>query len=290
MGKLRLAELTSAEARAALAARPAILLPMGSIEEQGPHAPMGDFLLADRIAALIAERATADAGGTVPAALVAPVLPFGFADYFRPVPGGIALRRETLAGLVEDMCRNLLDNGCGPLLVVNGHSGNIPVIDDVTRALKRERGVLIPCLTLWRMVPAAKWAEWRGAEAAAAGLGHGADPVWSCYRHLFPDLCRPDLVPPPAPAPTALGLAVSGFGTVRFEGVDVALPLEVTEVAPTGVFGGDPGLGGPEIGARIVAHLVETGARFVAHLRAQAGAGGDAGGGVGAGSHKEARR
>ena len=41
MNKLRLAELTATEAREALAGNPVILLPMGSHEDQGLHAPGG---------------------------------------------------------------------------------------------------------------------------------------------------------------------------------------------------------------------------------------------------------
>ena len=33
-----------------------IVLPLGSQEEQGPHAPMGDFVVAERIALAAAER------------------------------------------------------------------------------------------------------------------------------------------------------------------------------------------------------------------------------------------
>jgi hypothetical protein len=78
--RLRMAELTSAETRQALAHDPVLLLPLGSFEDQGPHAPMGDFLSADAVAGRIAERATQD--GTP--CLVAPTLPFGAADFFEP--------------------------------------------------------------------------------------------------------------------------------------------------------------------------------------------------------------
>jgi creatinine amidohydrolase len=71
--KVRLGELTGGEAREILASRPVILVPLGSHEDQGPHAPMGDCLFAKRIAELIAERA--NSRGTV--TLVAPVVPFG---------------------------------------------------------------------------------------------------------------------------------------------------------------------------------------------------------------------
>ena len=85
--KYRMGELTAAEARDLLPTRPVVLLPMGSHEDQGPHAPMGDYFSAERMAELIAQRAT-EAGTRT---LVAPVLPFGGADFFGTAPGGIAL-------------------------------------------------------------------------------------------------------------------------------------------------------------------------------------------------------
>ena len=42
------------EARELYPKNPVILLPMGSLEDQGPHAPMGDYLLAEKIAELAA--------------------------------------------------------------------------------------------------------------------------------------------------------------------------------------------------------------------------------------------
>jgi hypothetical protein len=99
MSKVRLSELTGGEAREVLARRPVILLPLGSQEDQGPHAPMGDYLSADAVAARIAAAATAAGTET----LVAPVLPFGGADYFGTMPGGIALGQATLRAVLTDI-------------------------------------------------------------------------------------------------------------------------------------------------------------------------------------------
>lgn len=266
--KLRLGELTSAEARERFARRPVILLPMGSLEEQGPHAPMGDYLLAERLALLIAERAVQQGAD----ALVAPVIPFGYADWFRPVPGGIALRRETLAALLTDTLDSLMTHGLDRVLVLNGHSGNNPTIDEVTRGIKRRGGALVPCLHIWRAL-AQKWPAFAGEAArppagALGPIGHGADPVWSVALALFPELCRPDLMAGPMPPPPVLGLPVTGFGAIRFEDVEVTVPLEIDHIAPSGVSGANPALGSAEAGARAVAWLAETGARLVAHLRA----------------------
>ena len=50
--------ITGGEARELLKSNPVILLPMGSHEDQGPHAPMGDYLLAEKIAELAALQAS----------------------------------------------------------------------------------------------------------------------------------------------------------------------------------------------------------------------------------------
>ncbi|MBM3481359.1 MAG: creatininase family protein, partial [Alphaproteobacteria bacterium] len=44
--KVHMGTISGGEGRALYAANPVVLLPMGSHEDQGPHAPMGDYLLA----------------------------------------------------------------------------------------------------------------------------------------------------------------------------------------------------------------------------------------------------
>jgi creatinine amidohydrolase len=259
--RVRLAELASAEVRERLARGPVLLLPMGSLEEQGPHAPMGDFLLADRLATLMAERA-AFAGIE---ALVLPPIPFGGADWFGSVPGGVSLRQTTLAALLEDVLSCLARHGSDRVLIVNGHSGNATTIDLVTRGIALAGRRLAPCLHLWRSL-AARWEALGGDRAT---LGHGADPLWSVALALFPELCRPDLMRGPEPPPPVLGLPVTGFGTLDAFGLDVTVPIELDRIAPSGVVGGDPARGSAELGARAVAWIVEAGARLIAHLAAQ---------------------
>lgn len=261
--KLRMGELTAQEAREIVSRHPVILLPLGSHEDQGPHAPMGDYLSAERIAELIAARATENGVETY----VAPVLPFGGADYFGSVPGGIALSQGTLKAVLDDMFGCLLRHGLDRLVVINGHAGNVQPIHDATQAVYRARGILIPSFYLWRiaygLLPGI-----HGAEKAAQAGGHGADPLASVTMHLFPQWMRLDFIPEPAPPPAVMGLPVSGFGTVRFEGVDVQIPVEVDEIAPRGVWHGDPRLSSAQTGAQLVHQLRELGARFVAHYAA----------------------
>lgn len=260
--KLSLAALTSAEARPRLAANPVLLLPLGSLEEQGPQTPMGDFLLAERIALLIAARAHA-AGHD---ALVLPVLPFGGADYFGSVPGGISLGQATLRAVLRDILDALARHGLTRILVVNGHGGNAGAIHDETLALRHRTGTIVPSFPIWR-VAARILAELVGPAEARARTGHGADPLGSVARHLLPALARPDLAPAPDAATAhVLGLPITGFGQASFELAEIDLPVELDAIAPSGVAGGDPRACAADTGEAVTARLVELGCGLILHL------------------------
>ena len=255
--KHALNEMTAAEFRDRLLDEPVILLPLGSQEVQGPHAPMGDYRLAEAIALRAAELAEA---------IAAPCLPFGYAEFFRGFPGGIQLRAATFTAVLEDMLGAFLDHGLERLLILNGHSSNAPLIDQVLRRVRRERGVAVASIDLWRAIPDSLWAELYGDDAARA-RGHGGEPITSVSAHLFPDLMRPDLARPAASA-TALGRPATGVAGVRFEGVQVAVPLDAHEINADGMLGGDAGLASPEAGRAIFEHLAGLCARLAMHLRA----------------------
>lgn len=248
---LRLAEMTAPAAREALAAHPVILLPLGSFEDQGPGAPMGDYLCADALALGIARRATAAGVPTY----VAPVLPFGGADWFGSVPGAIALGPATIRAVVADMLDSLLRHGLTRLMILNGHGGNEAPIRETTQRIARSRGVVIPSFYLWKVAAALL------DPPARAAAGHGGDPLASIARHLFPALC-PATPAAPAPAGKVLGLPVSGFGSVRFHGVEIDMPMEFDAIGPTG----QPSAADATRGAGLAGQLEEIGAALAAHL------------------------
>lgn len=260
MTKYRMGEITAHEMREILPARPVLLLPLGSFEDQGPHAPMGDYLSAERMAELIAERATERGTRT----LVAPALAYGGADYFGTAPGGIALGQETFRAVLRDMFACLLRHDITRLIVVNGHAGNTQAVLDTAREIWRARRVLFPSFYLWKiargLMPGIV-----GPEKTEQTSGHGADPLTSIAAHLFPQWMRPDLTPPPHDAPDILGMPVTGFGTASFEGAEIDVPIELSEITPDAVFGANARLCSAETGTELVEALTELGARFVRH-------------------------
>ncbi|ESQ85077.1 hypothetical protein AEAC466_05045 [Asticcacaulis sp. AC466] len=237
--------------------RPVILLPLGSQEEQGPHAPMGDYVVAEHIALAAAERADA---------ICAPVLPFGYAEFFRGMAGGIQLRADTFSRVLEDMLTAFLDHDIVHIVICNGHSTNAPLIADVTHKIRRQWGVVVPNLNLWRLMPDAVWQDIHGANAAKA-RGHGADPLTSVAMHLTPDLMRPDLLGT-ADRKTAFGLPITGqFSNLLFQGSQIDVPLDVTQVAPDGVGGGDARLSTAAAGAAMTEWLTAYVAEFLTHFK-----------------------
>ncbi|MFT8243477.1 creatininase family protein [Roseomonas sp. BN140053] len=261
--KVHMGSLTGNEAREILARKPVILLPMGSHEEQGPHAQMGDYLLAEKMAELIALRATERGTET----LVAPVLPFGGADYFGAMPGGIAIGQDTLRAVIADMLGSLIRHDQTRLIVINGHGGNVGPVYDVTRKLFLEKGTVVPSLYLWKIANPLL-TRIVGPEVVKRSRSHGADPLTSLGMHLFPDFVRHDMIPASGSRPprgSFLDIPLTGWAKGEFEGVEVDLPLEYDATSPDGIGAGDPTLCSAETGAALCEALTEVCARFVAH-------------------------
>lgn len=247
-----MSRLTGHDARRIYAESPIVLLPLGSHEDQGPHAPMGDFLLAERIAEIGAERAQAAGVPTY----VAPVLPYGADDYFRSMVGGIVLEPSTLVAVLHDVIGTLADNGLTRIVIVNGHRGNAAPIEEVSRDMQRRRGLSVPCLHIWEL--AYKTLEdVVGAERARQRAGHGADPLASTAMHLFPDLVKEEHMPIQrvTKADPALGLDVVRLGVLDMNGANVALPSDYADIFHDGVGQGAPRLADAETGRALTDRL-----------------------------------
>ncbi len=258
--KHRLQDMTWTEFRDRLVDKPVVLLPLGATEEQGPTAPMGDFVLADRIAQQVAERS---------GAVMAPTLLFGDSEFFRSFPGCISLRPATFTALMFDICANLLHHGLERLVILNGQTSNAPHLDTVTRQLRDRYGIMIPCLHLWRIFPAEQWQKLLGAAGAGARIGHGGDPITSFYMHYFPDLVRQDLLPERKTWKSAIGLPTRSVSSVDFRGVAVSMPLDIAAMTEDGVLSGDSKFSSPEIGRAIADYVVDFAADFVEHFKVQ---------------------
>jgi creatinine amidohydrolase len=253
---MRLGEMTWTEIREAVASGVTAVIPLGSIEEHGPHTPVGDYIIIDEIAARAAE-ATGDA--------VAPIIPFGYSEYFRNFPGTITLRESTLDAVLTDTIDCLLRHGFPRIAIVNGHAGNTGIVELVTRRVRRARGLVIPSIAPFALVQAPDVVE--RVYGARVELGHGGEPVGSLMMHLRPHRVQMARAGAWGRRPV-FGCPSVGLGAIKLDGMPIAVPLDMEDVAPpaTGSLS-DPSLGSPERGKALLEHAVTSCAKFLRWFR-----------------------
>ena len=250
-----LEQMTFLEFRERMADDPVIILPLGSVEVQGPCNPMGDFMLAQRIAAIVAERT---------GAIAAPCMPFGFAEVFRDVPGGMQLSADTFRSVVRDLIESFLHHGLTRIFVLNGHTGNNALLDLVTRDIRRRHDLVVPWLNIWPTgIMVNKQAQ---GENAGRSVGHGSDPIGSAYEYLYPELTRRDVSPPPEAPKTLLGLPTTGLSGVKLGEVAFGAPVNMLDHCDATV-GGDPALANAAAGKVFTDHIVGAAVAMVEHLK-----------------------
>lgn len=250
MPKVELCSLTWREAEEAFRKNPVILIPMGSIEQHGPHIPVGDYRYATEVARRIAEKT---------GAIAAPTIPWGHSDYFRPFPGTVSLRPETLTLLLQDICDGFLRFGLDHLLFICCHKGNLPIIEQVARRLRETHRLRTATIEPWAWITPAFRREAYGSESAH--IGHGSDPMGSLAMASYPDEVRMDLVEQ-GQLPEFGGLPFRTSSQADFEGYPVHVYLDFDEVTANGVMG-DPKLSSREVGRRLLDHVVKIGGEFV---------------------------
>lgn len=115
-------EMTWEEAEETLNETDLVILPIGSVENHGPHLPLGNDALQVRE---LARRTTLKLADRGLKAVVGPLEPFGLATYHMPFPGTITLRPTTFLALVEDICTSLHKHGFRRFVLPLGHGGNL---------------------------------------------------------------------------------------------------------------------------------------------------------------------
>jgi creatinine amidohydrolase/Fe(II)-dependent formamide hydrolase-like protein len=140
---VQLAECTWPEA-AALAAdeRAVVLLPLGAVEQHGPHLPLlVDWLGSEALARLVAGR-LARAGWRP---VLAPAVPYGVSTLAETWAGTASLSRSTLARVVVEIVRNLARPGFRRFVLVTYQADpdHLRALGSARRVLERDPGVQI---------------------------------------------------------------------------------------------------------------------------------------------------
>ena len=179
------------------------LLPVGSTEQHGPHAPLGtDVLTAEAVAA-------AGVAATDRPVVVGPTVPVGIAAEHRQFTGTCWVSPDTFRDYVRETLASLASHGWDRLVVVNGHGGNVAALREVCGDLARAETALAVPFTWFDAVDVdrvgaelADGDEDEGQDAVGDGsedadgngdrdavvMGHGGAAETSVLRHVRPDL------------------------------------------------------------------------------------------------------
>lgn len=178
---MHLAELSWTDADAA--EPDVVVLPVGSTEQHGPHAPLGtDVITAEAVAEAGVRAGTAEV-------LVGPTIPVGVAAEHRQFTGTCWVSPDTFRAYVRETLESLTGHGWDRLVVVNGHGGNSPALAEVCAGITRSESALAVSFTWFDAVDIASVvADLDGVDGEGVVMGHGGAAETSLLRHLRPDL------------------------------------------------------------------------------------------------------
>jgi creatinine amidohydrolase/Fe(II)-dependent formamide hydrolase-like protein len=109
------------------------ILPVGSIEQHGPHLPLdADAFDAQHLAHEVAKACKE------PKPIVLPLISYGVSYHHEDFSGTISVNPETLSQLVYDIGMSLARQGIAKLVIVNGHGGNSPALHFAAQMINRD--------------------------------------------------------------------------------------------------------------------------------------------------------
>ncbi|MGD8278987.1 MAG: creatininase family protein [Gemmatimonadota bacterium] len=179
-GSLSLHDLCWVDVAAHLARDSRLIVPVGSLEQHGPHLPLGtNTLIATRIAADLSSRL---------GVLRAPAVGYGVNYYGAPAAAGkgyagtTSLRQKTLHRTLNEMLSAWERGGLTEFVLVTAHRHE-PHLDALATLVTRTARVRV--VSIWDV-------DVSDLLEAQPGPLHGGEAETSLMLHLYPELVRMD--------------------------------------------------------------------------------------------------
>lgn len=119
---VRWEHLTREEIRALSQQGAIVLVPLGSIEQHGPHLPVGTDAL---LASYVCEKTAQELNRRGRPCLVSPAITVANSTHHMSFPGSMTLKPQTYLAMLQDYCESLAAHGFRKIVLVNGHGGNV---------------------------------------------------------------------------------------------------------------------------------------------------------------------
>jgi creatinine amidohydrolase len=146
------------------------LIPVGSTEQHGPHAPLGTDILTAQTVSTTAEQRFDDE------VVVTPPIPVGIAEEHRQFTGTLWTSESTLRAYVRDIVESLIYHGWNRIVLVNGHGGNISALKEISSHLTRHEDAYVVPFT---------WFNEVGDHSSR--MGHGGPLETALLRYAKPE-------------------------------------------------------------------------------------------------------
>lgn len=162
-----------------------LVVPVGSIEQHGPHMPVAtDVILAEAVAR---GGATAAADRGVPVLLLPPVWS-GTSQHHLHWGGTLTLEVATMLSVLEEVAASALQNGFDAILFLNGHGGNAPVVNAAVKTVGANHPEVEVLATTYYYLAEPIAEELRDSEYG--GMSHAGEFETSLMLYLEPDAVR----------------------------------------------------------------------------------------------------
>ena len=237
-----LGDLSALQLSAELSKDSVIVLPLGAIEQHGPHLPLNtDFVVADAVS-----RAAVENFGAETNAWLLPTLPFTKSNEHAWAAGTMWLSATTMMAVIDDIGRCVASTPAKKIMFINGHGGNSALMAMMNRELRLKYG--LQTFLAHPHMPADQ-----GGSSAASELGmgvHGGVDETSVMLHLRPDLVDMSLAVRRVPEGLAKNEQVKFGGRVAFGWLS-------NDFFPEGHIG-DPTGASAELGASMFTSAVDS--------------------------------
>ncbi len=123
------------------------IIPLGSFEQHGPHAPLGtDTFISLEVSNRLARRLDG---------VVLPSIWYGISDEHMDFAGTITVSPETLTSLIVDIVVSLMSSGFTKFLIINGHASNVQYFNFIKKKVHQKVGRTIELLIVsyWDKLP-----------------------------------------------------------------------------------------------------------------------------------------
>ncbi|MCP3029911.1 creatininase family protein [Halobacillus sp. A1] len=134
-----LARLTSKQVKELDKEDALVVLPIGAIEQHGPHMPVyTDTLIGEGLLAQTFEHFTNEQN-----IWMLPPLPYGKSTEHLGMTGTMTLSASTLQAVVSDIAESVKESGFRRLVLFNSHGGNHDLLNMVSREIRIQTGLMV---------------------------------------------------------------------------------------------------------------------------------------------------